>query len=315
MEGKCYSLASSEVSADSLTRISGSALSLAADRRLLRPPFPLSALFPAIIRLGLFIIVFRLSVRFACWERSPVFMVPRYAVFFFFSGHALLKNKQYVYDVHTAPENQKPRPSPQSTFSTTHFSGENFVLIIKSWVEQINKVRADYRVESTLRWIYSTPYRSRYTYTYAYMILCVCKSTPNCIRNTFNLLMLINYKQRAQVGIVFNILCTHIFYAISIWYIYVLLCNILTRKQSNLSCKSSILLQTWRHVHFIQNQLHLTVFTVLLPHLTMRLDTVLMRICNICVGSLGMYTVPLECVFHLHADCLQLVRLWQLKSS
>lgn len=38
MEGKCYSLASSEVSADSLTRISGSALSLAADRRLLRSP-------------------------------------------------------------------------------------------------------------------------------------------------------------------------------------------------------------------------------------------------------------------------------------
>lgn len=47
------------------------------------PPFPLPALFSAIIRLGLFIIVFRLSVRFACWERSPVFMVPRYAVFFF----------------------------------------------------------------------------------------------------------------------------------------------------------------------------------------------------------------------------------------
>lgn len=88
------------------------------------PPFPLPALCPAIIRFGLFIIVFRLSVRFACWERSPVFMVPRYAVFF--SGHALLKNKQYVYDVHTAPEwpQRTKNPAPTAHYQQLIFQGK-----------------------------------------------------------------------------------------------------------------------------------------------------------------------------------------------
>lgn len=133
MEGKCYSLASSEVSADSLTRISGSALSLAADRRLLRSPHvPPSRTVDGDNSAWVVYYCFS-SFGSVCVLRAfSGFYGAALRRFFFFSGHALLKNKQYVYDVHTAPENQKPRPSPQSTFSTTHFSGENFVLIIKS---------------------------------------------------------------------------------------------------------------------------------------------------------------------------------------
>lgn len=127
MEGKCYSLASSEVSADSLTRISGSALSLAADRRLLRPA-PSPSVPPARTVPGdnsAWVVYYCFSsFGSVCVLRAfSGFYGAALRRFFFFSGHALLKNKQYVYDVHTSPQRTK-NSAPRAHFQQLIFQGK-----------------------------------------------------------------------------------------------------------------------------------------------------------------------------------------------
>lgn len=126
MEGKCYSLPSSEVSADSLTRISGSALSLAADRRLLRPaPLPSARSVPGDNSVWVVYYCFS-SFGSVCVLRAFSGFYGAALRRFFFSGHALLKNKQYVYDVHTAPEwpQRTKNPAPRAHYQQLIFQGK-----------------------------------------------------------------------------------------------------------------------------------------------------------------------------------------------